>query len=210
MNITMIGATDPFASGFADWALEQGHVLTVVGFTDDRGQRFAGDRRGSSIGVGPAEPLRDDVIVLALPYVCVRPVLDHFAGQIDGKIVIDLVNAVDLQTLKPVRPKAGSVAQEIAEARPRAKVVKAFSPRFASPSAVAQGQEQTRDVSVAADDEQAKGLVIRLFDEGGLHPIDAGSLDDVSELERRGYIAFTGQQPPADSFGSGEKAEATA
>jgi len=209
MNITMIGATDPFASGFADWALGAGHALTVVGFTDERGQSFAADRRSAIRGFGPAEPLHDDIIVLALPYVCVRPVLDHYAAQIDGKIVIDLVNAVDLETLRPVRPRAGSVAQEIAERRPAARVVKAFTPQFASPDP-AQDEERTLEVLVAADDDQAKGLVMRLFEEGGLQPTDAGTLGRARELERLGYIAFTGRQPPAGSFGGGARVESAA
>jgi len=102
---------------------------------------------------------------------------------------------VDFETGEPVRPRAGSAAEEIARALPRARVVKAFNSGFAGALVAGQTTGQPPDVFLASDDREAKRLVARLFEEGGLRAIDVGPLRRARELEAFGYLHVLLRQP---------------
>ena len=187
MDITLIGANDLFARGFATWAVSAGHDLTTVGWNRAVAGGFAASV-GAKRAAGPGDPLRDDLIVMAFPYVCLRPVLESYGGKLDGKVVVDLITPLDLETFEPVHPETGSSAEEIARARAAAMVVKAFSPRFLGAPAGVQNPDQDRDVLLAGDDDGAKRMVAQLFEGSGLRPIDLGLLRRSRELEALGYL----------------------
>ena len=85
----------------------------------------------SGRAAGPGDPLLDDMIFMAMPYNCVLDGRDFYGKQLDGKIVVDLTTPIDVATLEPIYPEAGSAAQEISKRRPGARALKAFHPRFA-------------------------------------------------------------------------------
>ena len=67
-------------------------------------------------------PLDSDVIVLAVPYTAAASVVQQYGDQLAGKIVVDITNPVDPETYAPLTIEAGSVAQEIAQKVPGARV----------------------------------------------------------------------------------------
>ena len=97
--------------------------------------------------------------MLAVWYQAVADVLARYGDQLDGKVVVDITNPVDLDTYAPLTVEAGSVAQEIANAVPGAKVVKAFNTTFAGTLVDGQVADTPLDVFIAADDEAAKSVV---------------------------------------------------
>jgi len=191
MNVTLIGVSTTFARGFADWAVAAGHDLTVVGWNRASAEASA-EGVGARRSAGPSDPLRDSLIFLALPYVCLRPVLESYGGELDGKVLVDLIVPFDLDTMEPIHPEAGSTAQEIALARPGARVVKAFSPRFnprlAGTLAAPQGANRRSNVLLAGGDDEAKRIVAQLFEASGLRASDVGPLRRARELEALGYL----------------------
>ena len=75
--------------------------------------------------------LQGDVVVLAIPYTAVDDELGAYAGQLDGKVVVDITNPVDFSAFTLLHLGAGSPAEEIAGKAPGARVVKAFNTAFA-------------------------------------------------------------------------------
>ena len=128
--------------------------------------------RAAEIG----DHLQGDVVVLAIPYTAVDDVLGAYAGQLDGKVVVDITNPVDFSAFTLLHPGAGSAAQEIAGKAPGARVVKAFNTTFAGTLLEGRVADQPVDVLIASDDEDAKETVGALVDDGGLRAVDAGPL----------------------------------
>jgi predicted dinucleotide-binding enzyme len=74
-----------------------------------------------------------DIAVLALPYGAVADVLSQYAGELDGKVILDLTNPVDFATFHSfVVPVGSSAAAVIAETLPGSSVLKTFNITFAA------------------------------------------------------------------------------
>jgi len=193
LNLTVVGASDFFARGFATWAVGSGHRVSIVGPSLDQAQVFAKGIKAAQ-AAGPRDPLLDNVIVFAMPYDCVLDARDSYGNQLDGKIVVDVTTPVDFDTSEPLHPEAGSVAEEIANARPGARVVKAFSRRFSAGMPTGRRTEPlSLEVLIASDDVEAKRTASDLFKEGGLRPIDVGPLRRARELEAVGFLQLATQ-----------------
>jgi predicted dinucleotide-binding enzyme len=81
-------------------------------------------------------------------------------------------------------------------------VVKAFNTTFANTLSGGEVAGQPLDVLIAGDDDGAKEQVATLARDGGLNPIDAGSLTRARELEALGLLHMTLQEPLGTGFAS--------
>ena len=127
-----------------------------------------------------------DIIVLAVPYGAVASILE--ANDFTGKILVDITNPVDFNTMEGLLVPAGSSATEvIANLAPQAKVIKAFNTNFASRLA---GDVLT-SVLLASDDTDAKVVLTNALEGSNLLLIDAGSLKRAHELEALGFLQIT-------------------
>jgi 8-hydroxy-5-deazaflavin:NADPH oxidoreductase len=145
------------------------------------------------------------VVVLAVWYAAVEDVLSRYGDQLDGKVVIDITNPIDVDAFEPLELEAGSAAQEIAAKAPGAKVVKAFNTTFAGTLAEGRVADQPLDVLIASDADDGKETVSRIVADAGLRPIDAGPLKRAHELEALGYLHMVLQQPLGTGFSSAVK-----
>jgi predicted dinucleotide-binding enzyme len=205
MEITIIG-TGNMARGIATRALAGGHAVTLLGTDGDKARSVAeglsGDVKAGTVG----DPLSGDVVVLAVWYPDpVHDVLARYGDQLDGTVVVDITNPVDPEAFEPLDVQAGSVAQEIAAARPGARVVKAFNTTFAGTLGDGEVDGQALDVLLASDDDDAKRTVAEFVESSGLRPIDAGPLKRAHELEALGYLHMALQQPLGKDFGTAVK-----
>jgi 8-hydroxy-5-deazaflavin:NADPH oxidoreductase len=148
------------------------------------------------------DALSDDVVIFAVWYPAVADVLARYGDQLDGKVVVDITNPIDVDAFEPVQLEAGSAAEEIAAKVPGAKVVKAFNTTFAGTLAEGAVSGEPLDVLVASDDPQAKQAVTRLATDAGLRAIDAGPLRRARELEALGYLHMAIQEPLGSNFAS--------
>ena len=187
MDITLIGATDLFAGGFATWALAAGHRLTVVGPSLPRAEAYVREL-GDGRPAGPHDPLHDEVVFIALPYPCLRDVWEFYGDELDGRILVDLLTPLDLQTGEPIHPREGSTAEELANHGPRARVVKAYNRTFAGRMGSGAAFPPAEDVLLAGDDPAAKEALVPLFEAGGLRAVDVGPLRRARELEALAYL----------------------
>ena len=201
MDITIIG-TGNMARGIATRALAGGHSVTLLGTETAKAQALADELAGGVRAGQVGDPLTGDVVVLAIWYAALDDVLERYDGQLDGKIVIDITNPIDVDAFEPLELDAGSAAQEIAARAPGAKVVKAFNTTFAGTLAEGRVAGEPLDVLIASDDDDAKQAVSTLVTDGGMRPVDAGPLRRARELEALGYLHMTLQQALGTGFGS--------
>src|ERR671923_1023849 len=201
MDITIIG-TGNMARGIATRALAGGHAVTLLGTETEKAQSLAdelsGDVRAGQVGDPPA----GGVVLLAVWCPAVDDVRGRYGDRLDGKIVVDITNPIDVDAFEPLRLEAGSAAQEIAAKAPGARVVKAFNTTFAGTLGEGSVAGQPLDVLIASDDDEAKRTVARIVSDAGLRPIDAGALKRARELEALGYLHMAIQQPLETNFAS--------
>jgi 8-hydroxy-5-deazaflavin:NADPH oxidoreductase len=201
MEITIIG-TGNMARGIATRALAGGQSITLLGTETAKAQALAdelsGDVRAGQVG----DPLAGSVVVLAVWYAAVDDILGRYSDQLEGKVVVDITNPIDVDAFEPLELKAGSAAQEIAAKAPGARVVKAFNTTFAGTLAEGRVAGQPLDVFIAGDDEDAKEIVSRIVTDAGLRPVDAGPLARAHELEALGFLHMALQQPLGTGFSS--------
>ena len=140
--------------------------------------------------------------MLAVWYPVVDDVLSRYGNQLEGKILVDITNPIDVDAFEPLVLDAGSGAQEIAAKAPGARVVKAFNTTFAGTLGEGAVAGHPLDVLIASDDDDAKATVSEIVSAGGLRPIDAGPLKRARELEAVGYLHMAVQGPMDTNFGS--------
>jgi NADPH-dependent F420 reductase len=133
----------------------------------------------------PSAAANADIVILALPYSSAGDAIRE-AGGLDGKILVDVTNAVGPNLSQAVTGNS-SAAEEIQKKAPKAKVVKAFNTVFAALL------EHTYDrnppqVFIAADDAGAREAVAVLVRKIGLEPVDSGPLENARQIEAIGNL----------------------
>ena len=201
MDVTVIG-TGNMGRGIATLALAGGHRVTLLGTTLDKAQVLAGELSGDVQAGTVGDPITGEVVVLAVWYAAVDDVLSTYGDQLDGKVVVDITNPIDPEAFEPLKIEAGSVAQEIAQKVPGARVVKAFNTTFAGTLSQRQVAGQPLDVFIVSDDAGAKEVVARLAGDGGLRAVDAGPLARAHELEALGFLHMALQESLGTGYGS--------
>lgn len=143
------------------------------------------------IGSQDGKQVLGDIIVLAVPYAAVEGILTNYAGELAGKIIVDITNPVNFETFDGlVVPADSSAAQEIQAKVSDAKVVKAFNTNFGATLASKQVGDNTTTV-LAAGEADAKAAFKQALEGSGLNFVDAGELSRARELEAMGFLQIT-------------------
>jgi predicted dinucleotide-binding enzyme len=183
-NISIIG-TGNMASTIGALAIAGGNTVEVVGRDQSKAAELAKTLGGSTttgeFGAVPA----GDIVIVALGYANVVPVVAQYGNALAGKVIVDICNPVNSTGDGLVTPDGTSIAQDVVGAAPAsAKVVKAFNTTFGS--VLAKGQPL--DVLIAGDDESAKAHVAEFIDSLKLRPLDVGGLNMAHYLEGTGLV----------------------
>jgi predicted dinucleotide-binding enzyme len=205
MIVTIVGA-GRLAEGIAVRVLAGGHRLRVTDSEPGKadalvvGLAHRADRADpkSLLSVtGVAEGIAGaDIVVLALPYPEGRAVAREQGAALSGVTVVDTCNPVDFSTFDSLLTSPGmSAAEEIADANPGARVVKAFNTTFVTALVAGWAGGQPLDVFLAGDDPHAKSQVAALIRDGGMRPVDTGPLRRARELEAFQLLHMTLQGP---------------
>lgn len=123
------------------------------------------------------------IVILAVPWQAIDTTLAA-VGPLDGKIVIDITNALQMNDKRMMEMSVDTSAGEIIQQRlPKAIVVKAFnavgSHVMADPAAA--GGPVT--IPLAGDDAAAKARVAALVEELGFDSLDVGPVGHARYLE---------------------------
>ncbi|WP_104063574.1 NADPH-dependent F420 reductase [Arthrobacter sp. 4R501] len=169
-------------------------TVSILG-TGNMGTAIAGivEKGGNTVQVlgseDTAQTVTGEIVVLAVPYPAVQEILAQRAGQLAGKIIVDITNPLNFETFDSLTvPADSSAAAEIQAALPNSSVVKAFNTTFAATLAAGEIAGQPTTVLIAGDDADAKSRLAEVITAGGLRAIDAGSLRRARELEAKGFL----------------------
>ena len=206
MNVTIIG-TGNMARAIGRRLLAGGHEVTVLGKERDAAEEVVRDLggEGSAEAGRSGDPIADEVVVLAVYYPDATAAVEQYGDGLSGKVVVDITNPVNESYDDLVTPPDSSAAEQLAARAGGASVVKAFNTTFANTVNAGEVAGQPLDVFLAADDEDAKGKVASLVEDGGMRPIDAGPLRRARELEAAGLLHMSVQGTLGTGFASALK-----
>jgi 8-hydroxy-5-deazaflavin:NADPH oxidoreductase len=187
MNILVIG-TGNMGSGFVKQLAAAGHQVSVTARDAAKAQALAQQYGAQALPAAGAAKAAE-VIVVATPYAEVADALAK-AGDLSGKVVIDITNPVTPDYMGLTIGHSTSAAEEIARAVPGAEVVKGFNTVFAQVLAEGAnlGGDQKVTVFLASDSERAKQKARELAESMGFQTMDAGGLKNARYLEPLGGL----------------------
>lgn len=131
-----------------------------------------------------------EVVILGTQYKDMAGIIEANKDKLKGKIVVDISNPVNFQTMDDFYvPMDSSAAQLFQDMLPESTVIKAFNTNFFDNllKKTVAGQVKTT-VQMAGDDEAAKARLRQLIEAGGINVVDAGPLRRSRELEAMGYL----------------------
>jgi predicted dinucleotide-binding enzyme len=205
MRVAIVG-TGNMARAIATRALAGGHHVSLVGTDPGKAEDLVDELTGAGEVVA-SETAEGDVVVLAVPFSQASHAVRQHAGELGTAVLVDSTNPVDFSVLEPLdvspfRSGAALIADAAPEGSP---VVKAFNTAFAGTVLAGTVAGQPLDIFLAGDDTSAKHTVGRLITEGGMRPIDSGSLARARELEALGLLHMAIQGPLGTHFASAIK-----
>ena len=183
MQIAIIGAGN-VGKALASTLTKAGHEVTISAAHPDHA-RDAASETGANAARSNSEAAQSaQLVVLAVPATAIAQIAGELGTDLDGKVVVDVAN-------RPTPSPEGtstSIAEELQQAVPNAKVVKAFNTLFASRQANPTVSGIPADAFVAGDDENAKQAVLQVVESAGFRPVDAGSLATARTLEGMAWL----------------------
>jgi predicted dinucleotide-binding enzyme len=182
-SITIIG-TGNMARALGILAVKGGNVVQIMG-RDQAKARQVADLLGGATTTGEwgAVPA-GDIVIAALLYDGVVPVVAEYGDALAGKVVVDISNPFNATFDGLAHSEETSIAQEVATVAPAdTPVVKAFNTIFRG--VLESGRP---DVFIAGDDAQAKADVAEFVQSLGLRARDVGGLRMAHWLEGMGLV----------------------
>ena len=182
-SITLIG-TGNMARAIGSLAVAGGNTVEVMGrdqsMADDLATALGG---GTTTGTWGAVPT-GDIVITAVLYDGVVPVVTEYGDALADKIIIDISNPFNATFDGLAHNEQTSIAQEVTKVAPAsASVFKAFNTIFRN--VLENGRP---DVFFAGDNTQAKADVATFIQSLGLRPLDVGGLKMAHWLEGLGVV----------------------
>jgi predicted dinucleotide-binding enzyme len=195
-SISIIG-TGNMARAIGALAVAGGNTVEVIGRDKSKAADLAKALGGSAttgeFGAVPA----GDIVVVALLYASVVPVVTQYGDALAGKVIVDISNPFNDAADGLAIPDDTSIAQEVAKAAPAdASVVKAFNTIFGH----VLEKNRTVDAFFAGDDAPAKAGVSEFIASLGLRPLDVGGLNMAHWLEGTGLVLMGLARHGLDNF----------
>lgn len=192
MRIGVLGATGPAGSGLAARLASCGHDVIVGSRSKDRavevrdGLLAKWSDHDLSIDAGDNEAAaKADVIVVATPWDAASPTAAAVAGDLSGKTVICMANALTKigPEFQPLVPPRGSVAASVQAVAPDAKVVAAMQ-HIPAKELGDLSMAVHDDVLVCSDHKDARDVTIEIMESmPEIRALDAGSLAFAAPIE---------------------------
>ena len=182
MKVTVIGAGN-MGSAFVKQLTRAGHQVAVTARDSAKAAQVAAANPGARAVATDGAVVGADAVVLATGYADAVTAL-RSAGDLVGKVVIDITNPLTADYMGLTIGHDTSAAEEIAKAVPGAEVTKAFNTVFAQ--VLAEGADlggRKVTVFIAGDSARGKETAKTLAESMGFDTIDAGGLKNARYLE---------------------------
>jgi NADPH-dependent F420 reductase len=209
MNVTIIGN---MGRGIGTRMVSGGNSVTYMDRDPEKAKAMADEvsakakKSAKANGAAFGSPIKDEIVILAIPYGATSEVIERLGTHLDGKIIVDITNPLNATYSGLAVAPGTSGAEEIAKQLPADTVVlKAFNTTFAKTLLEGQVEGQALDVFIAGDAAESKEKVSKLIEDGGLRAIDAGALERAQQLEALGLLGITLQGELGTGFGSAWK-----
>jgi 8-hydroxy-5-deazaflavin:NADPH oxidoreductase len=185
-SISIIG-TGNMARTIGTLAVAGGNTVEVLGRDQSKAAALAEALGGGAVaGKWGAVPA-GDIVITALLYATVVPVVAEYADALAGKVIVEISNPFNAAADGLAYSGETSIAQQVANIAPAgASVVKAFNTVFGH--VLDKGGRP--DVFIAGDDARAKAAVVEFIASLGLRPLDVGSLAMAHWLEGAGLLTM--------------------
>ena len=182
-SISIIG-TGNMARAIGALAVAGGNTVEVIGRDQSKAADLAKALGGSvTTGEWGAVPA-GDIVIVALLYASVVPVVAQYGDALAGKVIVDISNPFNTTFDGLAHSEETSIAQEVAKVAPTgASVVKAFNTIFRG--VLEKGRP---NVFIAGDSAQAKASVKAFIESIRLRPLDVGGLKMAHWLEGMGLV----------------------
>jgi len=188
-TIAIVGGTGALGEGLALRWSKAGHTVVVGSRDAARAQeaalKMAAITGGKITGASNADAAsQGDIVVLTVPFANHRDTLQSIAGELGGKILVDVTVPLMPPKVRTVQlPEEGSVAkgtQSMLGAE--VKVVSAFQ-NVAAAHLADLDHSIDCDVLVCGNDKVARQTVIELAEDAGLNAWHAGRIDNSAVAE---------------------------
>ncbi|MGE0211877.1 MAG: NADPH-dependent F420 reductase [Parvibaculaceae bacterium] len=189
MNVAIIG-TGKMGAGLARLLASKGIQVTIGSRDPEKAVRLAKEIGGGAQGNGIADAVRAaNIVILAIYYQKMEEAI-RAAGDLAGKILVDISNPITDDYKGLLIGHTTSAAEEIQKLVPNAKVVKAYNTIFAEllPAEAREDRSAPVQVFVAGDDETTKKAVSDIIAKSGFDPVDSGPLSNARLLEPLGEM----------------------
>lgn len=186
MKIGIIGSGN-VGKALAKSGVRAGHQVTLSASSPEHAAAAAKET-GAQAAASNVEAVKGaDLVVIAVPYDNLGDVFRSLGTSVDGTVVIDATNHINVQN--PGEVLGGlSNAEEIQKRHPQVRVVKAFNYSFAARMVDPKVDGGRLDGFVAGDDQEAKDKALEFVESIGYRPIDAGPLVMARVLEGMGLL----------------------
>ncbi len=189
-SLAIIGGTGKEGSAIAMRFAKAG-VRTIIGSRDAAKAQNMANIINSKFSIKNVEGFtnRDatskaDVVLLAVPYDGMKPILEDIKPAASGKVIINIASSLDQEKKSRARINpAGSIAAEIQQFFGEStKVVDAF--QNISPEQLEKFDEKIEtDVLVVGADRETREMVIGLIKKVGIDAFDAGMIQNAVVVE---------------------------
>jgi len=183
MQIAIIGAGN-VGTALASSLTRAGHDVTIAAAHPEHAEDAAAKTGATAVRTNADATRSADVVVLAVPATALGQIAGELGQDLNGKVVVDVSNRPTPSAEGP----ATSIAEELQQQVPGAKVVKAFNTLFASRQANPTVAGIAADAYVAGDDHSAKRTILDVVESAGFRPVDAGSLVSARTLEGMAWL----------------------
>ncbi len=187
LRIAIVGGTGPQGRGLALRLAHAGLDVCIGSRDAERARQSAAELPGPVRGDDNAAAVRDaDIVIVAVPWDAHEATLTGLRDGLAGKVVVDCVNPLgfDERGPYPLRPEAGSAAEQAAQLLPDSTVTAAFHHLSAVLLTDPAVDDLDIDVLVLGDDRDACGLVQRLADAlPGARGVYGGRLRNAGQVE---------------------------
>jgi NADPH-dependent F420 reductase len=192
VRVGLVGGTGPAGRALATRLASVGVDVTIGSRSPEKAKVSCDEIRARwpdhQLTLEPGENVdaaRADLVVVATPWDAAAVTAGSVAADLNGKVVISIANALERgpDGFQPVIPRLGSVAAEVQEAVPAARVVAAFQHLPARTLADIE-KAINGDVLICSDHDDAVEATAELVRTiPGLRPLHAGRLASAAPVE---------------------------